>query len=233
LQLNVTKRRISAFCSLALCCCLASGTVALTQDDSSGGEAGMVMHLFEEGNGIRGTVVSAATGSLIVRTRENETYKVFYSQNTRIMKNRQPIDASAIHPGDMLAAAGQIDRKKKTMGAVFMFDVDEAAAEKAREEFGKTWTAGKVKSVRGLSIVIDRTLDGKTQTILVDENTSFKKHGESVTLADIEPGDFISARGALRNKNFTATLVRSMGPQAGMADPNSPEGPAVGVGPSQ
>ncbi|MGZ4855902.1 MAG: hypothetical protein ACXVKH_11870, partial [Candidatus Angelobacter sp.] len=45
--------------------------------------------------------------------------------------------------------------------------------------------------------------DGETQEIEVDENTSFKKAGESVTLPDIKVGDFVRGRGELKDNVFT------------------------------
>jgi len=41
----------------------------------------------------------------------------------------------------------------------------------------------------------------------VDENTSFKKRGESITLADIQVGDRVTAQGALKGTTFVATAV--------------------------
>ena len=128
------------------------------------------------------SLLPPSRGNFLVRTDEGENYKVFYSPNTRIMKERQPIDANEIHLGDELIAAGQLDRKAKTLGAVLLLDVDAAEVRKARQGLGKTWTAGKVRSVRDLTITID-VIDGKqTQIVSVDENTSFQRHNESVTL---------------------------------------------------
>jgi len=69
--------------------------------------------VFGRGNGVRGTVTAAAAGSFTIRTDEGDTYKVFYSPNTRLMKDRQPIEAADIHVGDMLMAGGLVDAKAK------------------------------------------------------------------------------------------------------------------------
>ena len=49
--------------------------------------------------------------------------------------------------------------------------------------------------------------DGVSQTISVDENTSFKKHRDSITLADIQVGDRLMAQGAVKGSSFLATSV--------------------------
>ncbi len=46
----------------------------------------------------------------------------------------------------------------------------------------------------------------------MDENTSFRKRREDVTLADVKVGEFISAQGALHEDSFLATSLRIMPP---------------------
>ena len=76
------------------------------------------------------------------------------------------------------------------------------------ENFGKTFVAGKVTAIEGTKITLDRP-DQKSQTIEVDENTSFKKGQESITLPDIKVGDMVMARGALKDGAFLATTVNA------------------------
>lgn len=196
-------------------------------DQSADGRAQMAA-LFGSGNSVRGEVTAvpagdAASGSFTIRTDQGQTYKIFYSPNTRIVKERQPVKPGSVKVGDMLLAAGQVDNKSATVGAVFLFDVDAEKVRAARADFGKTWTAGKVTAVHDLQISIERAGDKVTQVIAVDENTSFRKRREDVTLGDIKVGDMISAQGALRGKVFLATTVRLMeprrdGPAGGPAD---------------
>ena len=48
-------------------------------------------------------------------------------------------------------------------------------------------------------------LDGVEQKIAVDENTSFREKHDSVTLADLRPGQGFRAEGHVMNGTFTAT----------------------------
>jgi Domain of unknown function (DUF5666) len=188
---------------------------ATAQDDGQGDQAAEIVQLFGQGNGIRGLVTGAVAGSFLIRTGEGENYKVFYSPNTRMMKDRQPVDAKEIHPGDELIAAGQLDRKAKTLGAVFLYDMDAGEVQKARAGFGKTWTAGKITSIHGLKLTIEAVDSKQPQIVSVDENTSFRRQNESITLGDIKVGDFISVRGVLRDKTFLAGVLRVMDAAAG------------------
>ncbi len=168
---------------------------------------------FGRGNGVRGTVTAAAANSFTIRTDEGDTYQVLYSPNTRLMKDRQPIAATDVHVGDMLMAGGLVDPKAKTVGAVFVVDIDAREVRDARAAFGKTWVMGKVTAIHDLKITVERAGDKQVQIVAVDENTSFRKRREDVTLADIKVGDTISAQGALHDDTFLATALRVMTPR--------------------
>ncbi len=168
---------------------------------------------FGRGNGVRGTVTAAGASSFTIRTDEGDTYQVLYSPNTRLVKDRQPIAAADVHVGDMLMAGGLVDAKAKTVGAVIVVDIDANEVRKARAAFGKTWVVGKVTAIHELKITIERAGDKQVQIVAVDENTSFRKRREDVTLADVKVGDTISAEGALRANTFLATTLRVMPPR--------------------
>jgi Domain of unknown function (DUF5666) len=169
--------------------------------------------VFGKGNGVRGTVTAAAANSFTIRTDEGDTYKVLYSPNTRLVKDRQPIEAGDVHVGDMLMAGGLVDAKAKTVGAVVVVDIDAAEVRNARAAFGKTWVMGKVTAIHELKITIERAGDKQAQIVAVDENTSFRKRREDVTLADVKVGDTISAQGAVHGDTFLAATLRIMTPR--------------------
>jgi hypothetical protein len=63
-----------------------------------------------------------------------------------------------------------------------------------------------VKSFNAPKITVLRT-DNVTQTIELNEETSLRKGRESVTMADIQVGDHIFARGASQGDAFTPKNV--------------------------
>jgi hypothetical protein len=197
--------------------CVASSFYAPAQDDPGNFPS------FTAGNTIRGTVTAAGSSDFTVRTDDGVIYKVLYSVNSRIIKDRGPAKPSDIHTGDMLVATGNVDAKAHTVGAVLLFTVDAEDVRKAREGLGKTWTAGKITAIDlgdSPAITVAR-LDGAAQTIAVDENTSFQHHHESITLADIKTGDSLRADGHLNGKTFLATTVHVFNPGERASDPGS------------
>jgi Domain of unknown function (DUF5666) len=220
-------KRLARLVTVALSAAILTAATGYAQEGDGPPDGGDGMgRAFGRGNGVRGTVTATAADSFTIRTDEGDTYKVLFSVNTRLMKERQPIEASEIHVGDMLMAGGVVDAKAKTVGAVVLFDIDAAQVRSAKAGFGKTWVAGKVTGVHDLKITIERSGDKQVQVVAVDENTSFRKHREDVTLADVKVGDFITAQGALHEDSFLATNLRIMTPGAG--GPGRPPGPPLG-----
>jgi len=196
--------------------------------------------------GVRGAVTAISGSTITIKTDEGDVYQVFTSENTRIMKQRfqqgadrqqqagerQPLKVADIHIGDTLMAGGQMDAKAKTVGAIFVAVIDAEQAKKMREDLGKTWLAGEITAIKDATITVKR-IDNVSQTFNVDENTSFKKRRDSITMADIQVGDRVTAQGALKDGAFLATTVnigRAGGPGGegrGNWQGNSGQGPAA------
>jgi len=158
---------------------------------------------------IRGSVVKVAGDNYFVKTPGGSVYKVATSPNTHFVHGDQETSASAIHAGDTVLAGGELDEKQHVLGAIFLAAVDAKQLEefdRRRAEFGKTWLAGTVVAIHGTQLEIRRP-DDVTTTITVDENTSFRKQHESITLGDIEPGDGLTARGQMGKSAFAGTLL--------------------------
>jgi hypothetical protein len=166
---------------------------------------------FSRESTVRGTVMAAAPkgkndGSLTLKTDSGQQWQVLYGVNTRMMRDRNVVRPGEIQTGDMVFAAGNLDEKKKTVGAAILIDVPADVVQKAREGLGKTWSAGKITSIAGTRIQVHR-LDGVEQSIAVDENTSFHQRRDAVTLADLRPGQGFRAEGHVMNGIFTATML--------------------------
>ena len=158
---------------------------------------------------IRGNVLKVAAGTYFVKTPQGTVYKVATSVNTHFVRGEQAASAAAIHAGDLVLAGGEMDEKQHTLGAIFLAAVDARQLEefdRRRAEFGKTWLAGTIVSIRGTQLVVKRP-DDVTTTVTVDENTSFRRRHESITLGDIRVGDGLTARGAMDKGAFAGTLL--------------------------
>jgi len=94
------------------------------------------------------------------------------------------------------------------------------------EGMGTRFIAGEVKAIDGTKLTIHR-IDDQDQAIEVDENTSFRKQGESITLPDIKVGDRVFGRGEMKNGTFVPQVL-NVGdfPQMRMLRQGVPDQPA-------
>ena len=204
--------------------------------------------------GTLGTVTEVAPDHYTIKTDTGEILTIFYSVNTRIVKQGpgrgagrdtgqtsgqgsgrraraqgsdseagdgaraqpQPIKPTDIKVGDIITAGGEEDTAKKSIGAIFIAQIDPERAKQMREmqaNYGKTWLAGRITGIEGTTITIDGMVDHAKHTIDVDENTSFHKRRDSITLADIQPGEQLRAEGAVKGGVFLATVVTAVEPR--------------------
>ncbi len=99
---------------------------------------------------------------------------------------------------------------------------------------GKDYVAGEVKSLDPPRITVLRT-DNVTQTLELNEETSLRRGRDSITMADIQVGDHLMARGAVQKDVFVPKGVMVMNAeqwqrmqqmrQSGGAPPSSPSQP--------
>jgi hypothetical protein len=201
------------------------------------------------GRGVEGTVTAVASSYYTVKTETGESFRINFSANTRILKQAapkqgervegpgggdrsgrqrpapEPIKATDIKTGDDVVAMGEVDTAAHSVGAVVVLQIDPERARMMREQranYGKTWLMGKVTGINETAISLAGVLDNAAHTFEADENTTFRKRREPITLADIQVGDMVRVEGVLKNGNFMATSVSVM-PQGG-----GPRGPHDG-----
>jgi preprotein translocase subunit YajC len=165
--------------------------------------------------GTAGTITEVKDDVVKLKTDAGKSVTVKTTANTRIFgKERTPLTLKDLKVGDVVMAAGP-PAGEDTIDARLVALLDEAAVKRMKEmqaNLGKTNIAGEVKAIDETKITVLRP-DGQTQVIEVDENTSLKKQNESVTLADIKPGEFINGPGELKNGVFVAKELRVMAPR--------------------
>jgi hypothetical protein len=182
---------------------------------------------FPPGDMTAGKIVSISKDSLVITPLAGgESITVMLSPDTRFTKQRQPIKLEEIKKDDVVFVRG--DKKDLTVQATMVGVLSPEMAERLRqggggmfvgaggpggqqvnrEDLGKKFIAGEVKAIDGVKLTIARP-DGQSKDIEVDENTSFKKGEESITLPDIKVGDFVFGPGELKNSVFVAKTLNA------------------------
>ena len=211
--------------------------IALPQQPEPGQGRGQGRQ-FRDMDRVMGTVVSVSGDSLTIKPETGDNVTVKVSSDTRIRKNREEAKLADLKAGDHVFAAGKLGSDKvlaaslvgvgEMRGGAGMVMMGPGGTPPTPEQLqkmglGTTFIAGEVKSIEDTKLTILRP-DGQTQTIEVDESTSFRAgRGEnSITLADIKVGDRVMGRGEVKNGVFVPQTLRVGGGM--MMQHGGPEG---------
>jgi hypothetical protein len=141
----------------------------------------------------------------------------------------QQLQPSDIKVGDMISANGAVDAVAKTIAANVVAELDPQRVAQMRQmeaNFGKTWLQGKVTAIDGAKITLTGSMDNAAHAVMADENTTFRKRRDPVTMADIQVGDMVRVDGSVKDGVFTATAVNVGGGMMGGGEgPNGPRNP--------
>jgi hypothetical protein len=214
---------------LAACPVLVSAIVqeapqAPGQDRQDGGE-GQRLPLF-------GKITAVKDSSLQILDVNGDTVTVNLTGKTEFRKDRQPAKRSDFKVGDVIIVRGeenpdhtwtaQVIGARSMNGGPGGFGGGPGARGGPgggnRGEIvqagtlGKDFVAGEIKSIDAPKLSVLRS-DKVTQTIELNEDTSLRKGRESVTMADIQVGDHLFARGAMQNDVFVPKMVVVISPE--------------------
>jgi len=171
--------------------------------------------------GVRGTITAIAGNQLSLKTADGKAVTVNLTSDTQYRKDRQPAALADFKIGDTVMVAGDPAGENAWTARFVMTRLGGGEREPMAEGLGKRFIAGEIKAIDGTSLSILRP-DGQTQIIQVDENTSFRKQDQSVTLADFKPGDHVFGRGEVKNGTFVAAVLNWGDVPMGR---NRPQGP--------
>lgn len=208
---------------------------ALSQDATAGGQTGAPPGGFRgvgpngqrfEGTG--GKIASISGDTIKVKTPDGRDATVKITSETQFRRDRNPARLQDFKVGDYILVRGASTGEGQWTAQMVATRSD--AQQQLHGEMGKNFVVGEVKSLDPPKMTITRP-DGVTQTIEADENTSLKKMNESITMADIQPGDRVFARGEVKNGVFVPAVIMVGNAQMMQFRRNSGEGVEKGQQP--
>lgn len=162
-----------------------------------------------------GKITALHESSLEISNPNGDSVTVKLTSQTEFRKDRQPAKRSDFKVGDVIAVRGQ-ENPDHTWTAQ-MIGARSANGEGRGPNIqagalGKDYVAGEVKSVDAPKISVLRS-DNVTQTIELNEDTSLRKGRDAITMADVQVGDHLLARGAMQDNVFVPKFVMVIGPE--------------------
>jgi hypothetical protein len=153
---------------------------------------------------------------------DGTTVTVKFTDKTEYRKDRQLAKPGDFKVGDMVFVRGEED-SNHGMTALMIAGRSGGGPEGGSRgfggnggggfgELGKDYVLGEVKSLDAPKITVLRP-DNVTQTLELNEETSLRKGRDSITMADIQPGDHVVVRGGVQNKAFVPKSVMVLTPE--------------------
>jgi hypothetical protein len=172
-----------------------------------------------------GKITAVHDKTLELSNVNGETVTVKITDKTEFRKDRQAAKRSDFKVGDVVVVRGEENADHtwtaEIVGARSMNGPNGSGGFVVRGQngtygsagtLGKDFVTGEIKSIDAPKLTVLRP-DNVTQTFELNEDTSLRKGRESVTMADIQVGDHVFARGALQNDAFVPKMVVVIGPE--------------------
>jgi hypothetical protein len=175
-----------------------------------------------------GKITGVHDGSLDVLDTNGDTVSVKLTGQTQYRKDRRPAKRSDFKAGDIIMVRGdenpdhswtaQVVAARSLNGPNGMGGRGGQGGGGSGRGFaqtgtlGKDYVAGEIKSIDAPKLSVLRS-DNVTQTLELNEETSLRKGRDSITMADIQPGDHLFARGGVEKNVFVPKMVMVIGPE--------------------
>jgi hypothetical protein len=205
-----------------------------------------------EGRGrpVFGKISAIQSDSIEVTGPDGNKVTLKLTSSTEYRKERQPAKLADFKVGDpVIVRTDQPDGKGTTaiIVATGQFAMrsgpsgpgGQGAGPGMFGTLGKDFVIGEVKTIDPPRLTVMRT-DNVSQTLELNEETSLRRGRESITMADIQTGDHVIARGAVENNVFVPKNLTVVSPEqwkrmqemmAG-AGPGAPPAPNLPAAPS-
>jgi len=172
-----------------------------------------------QGQGLLGKITALNKGSLELAKPDGTTVAVKITDKTEYRKDRQVGRLEDFKVGDVVFVRGE-ENADHSVTAQMIGGRSGGGPEGGRGfgggggfgELGKDFVVGEVKSVDAPKLTVLRP-DNVTQTLELNEETSLRRGRESITMADIQPGDHVVVRGAVQNNAFVPKNVMVLSPE--------------------
>ncbi len=173
-----------------------------------------------------GKITAIHDSSMDVLDTNGDTISVKFNGQTQFRKDRQPAKRTDFKVGDVILVRGQEAADHSWTAEVVAarsmngqggpggrggFGGGRGGAGQQAGTLGKDYVAGEIKTVDAPKLTVLRS-DNVTQTLELNEDTSMRKGRDSITMADIQPGDHVFARGAVENNVFVPKNLVVIGP---------------------
>jgi hypothetical protein len=151
-----------------------------------------------------GTIVSVGVDRLEISKPDGSKQTVLVDAQTNFREGRQQeIQLEDLKPGDRIMALGRTNENKDFVARLVRRVTDEEMARMPRP--GEV-AFGEIVAIDKDQLKVRNPMQGE-RVVVVNEQTTFMKEGQTITLKDLKVGDRILAIGKETNGQFVAVRV--------------------------
>jgi Domain of unknown function (DUF5666) len=169
-----------------------------------------------------GTITSVGVDRFEVKRMNGETQTVLVNDSTRISEgsreDRKQLGLEDLKPGDRVMVMGKTNDHQEFV-ADFVHRLTPEEAQRFQNSGDRAF--GQIVSINGNEIKINNRFRGD-MTVVVNDQTSFMKDQQKITLKDLKAGDRIFATGKETDGKLTADRVMTGRMQRGRGRLMSP-----------
>jgi hypothetical protein len=166
-----------------------------------------------------GKITAIREGAMDLAMPDGQTVTVKLTGQTEFRKDREPAKAADFKVGDTVMVRGEENSDHSVTARVVGSRTGAPGGPggpaglggRQMGTLGKDYVVGEVKAVDPPRLTVLRT-DNVTQTLELNEGTSLRKGRDSITMAEIQVGDHVMARGAMEKDVFVPKGMVVMGP---------------------
>jgi hypothetical protein len=163
-----------------------------------------------------GKITAMRDGALEITRPDGHVLTIKLTGQTEFRKDREPAKAADFKVGDMVMVRGDENPDHTVTAKIVGTRTGGPGGGQGGMvnigTLGKDYVIGEVKSIDTPRLTLLRP-DNVIQTLELNEDTSLRKGRESITMADIQVGDHVMARGAVQNDVFVPKGVMVMNPE--------------------
>ena len=219
------KKRSSLVLGLALLCSLAGGwMLPAAQQAQEPPNPPPAREMPGPGDRTFGTIVSVGVDRLRIKKADGTEQTVLVNDQTHFRQGRQQeLQWEDLKPGDQIMVAGSANENKELQARLVRRITQE---ELARMPKPGEVAFGEIASMDKDQLKVRNRRQGE-RVVVVNDQTTFMKEGQPITLKDLKVGDRIFAVGKETNGQFIATRVATgqFRRGGGQFRPRNEEGP--------
>ena len=219
------KKRLSLILGLGLLCILAGAwNLPAAQQAQESPNPPAAREGPGPGDRTVGTIVSVGVDRLQIKKADGTEQTVLVNNQTHFRQGRQQeLQLEDLKPGDQIMVAGSANENKDFQARMVRRVTQEELARMLKP--GEA-VFGEIVAVDKGQLKLRNRMQGE-RVIVVNEQTTFMKEGQPITLKDLRVGDRVFATGKETNGQFIATRVATGQFQRGGGQfrPRNGEGP--------